>query len=47
MLFVGVAFVVEAEMEAVEIVSCEEGAEKAVPDGEYAAVVGVVFASDP
>ena len=35
---------VETEMEIVEIVFDQEGAEKSVPDGEHAAVVGVVFA---
>ena len=35
---------VETEMEVVEIVFDQEGAEKSVPDGEHAAVVGVVFA---
>ena len=44
MLLVGVAFMVETEMEVVEIVFDQEGAEKSIPDGEHAAVVGVVFA---
>ncbi len=44
MLLVGVAFMVETEMEVVEIVFDQEGVEETVPDGEHAAVVGVVFA---
>ena len=44
MLFVGVAFIVETETEVVEIFSHQEGVEETVPDGEHAAVVGVVFA---
>ena len=46
MLFVGVAFIVESEMEVVEIVFDQEGAEKSVPDGEHGAVVRVVFDSE-
>ena len=46
LLLFGVAFIVETEMEVVEIVSRQEGAEETVPDGEHAAVVGVVFAPE-
>ena len=35
---------VEAETKSVEIVFDQEGVEETVPDGEHAAVVGVVFA---
>ena len=47
LLLVGVAFMVETEIEVVEIVFCQKAAEEAVPDGEHTAVVGVVFASEP
>ena len=43
LLLVGVAFIVETETEVVEIVFHQEGAEETVPDGEHAAVIGVVF----
>ena len=38
---------VETETEVVEIVFYQEAAEKTVPQGEHAAVVGVVFAFEP
>ena len=47
MLLLGVAFIVETETEAVEIISDQEAAEETVPDGEHAAIVCVVFAPEP
>ena len=47
LLLVGVAFMVETETEVVEFVPHQEAAEKTVPQGEHAAIVGVVLASEP
>lgn len=45
MLLVGVAFIVEPQAEVADIVFRQEGAEETVPEGEHAAVVGVVLVS--
>ena len=46
-LLVGVAFMVETDTEVVEMLSHQKAAEESIPQGEHAAVVGVVFAFLP